>query len=213
MKYIVKTKKGNGTHQFSVDSKGVIKMESILMDGTIFSGKHGVIKARKKINSPMLHVKIVYNAATKFFVSTSDVQPYFSDSTGDSSGRYTQWCFDGRKWHDCTQVSSNFSGEEAVNKVGGASTLIPAGAFGALGFLLGMILGENKIQLTIGGVVLGGLIGYGSGMNDAKTMGADGRKQRGSPQGQIKCCDGNGNCDGGHFGCESCSSTQTCQPM
>ena len=76
--------------------------------------------------------------------------------------------------------SSNFSGAEVVSKVGGADVLIPTGIFAGLGFIIGSILGEAKIQLTVGGAVVGGLIGLSSSgfSSDESKMSADGRKAR-----------------------------------
>jgi hypothetical protein len=76
--------------------------------------------------------------------------------------------------------TSNMSGAEAIAKVGGMDVIIPAGIFAGLGFAIGSILGENKIQLTLGGAVIGGLIGI------SKSGGAE-EKLNATGEGKKRC--------------------------
>lgn len=84
----------------------------------------------------------------------------------------------------------NFSGADIKAKIGGASTIVTSIAFGGVGFMLGTLIGENKISLTIGGIALGGLIGYASSkFSPDDKMGADGYSNLVSGgRNQRMCC-------------------------
>jgi hypothetical protein len=159
MKYIVKIK---GARIFRSNKQGVLSVTpTFIRQGTIVEGlfkKMSVVTPKGTAGVLFLEIPSL-GVKGNMYIHVNAVVPYKSKAEGGYE---------------------SFSGSEMVAKVGATNVLIPAGIFGGLGFLLGTLIGENKVQLTLSGAVLGGLIGYSSFGFEEK-MGADGKRKISTP--------------------------------
>src|SRR3990167_963567 len=145
MKYIIANPKG--ARVYKADMKGTaIPTQGFRMPKEVIEGE--LTKARTpKVGGALMTREFIrwWNQGQAYFVLKSDViKAMTTVAKGNSS-------------------ASNFSGAEVANKIGGTQTIVSAVGFGAVGFVLANLIGGNKIGLTAGFAVLGGLIGYGSG--------------------------------------------------
>lgn len=167
MKYIVKVK---GARIFLANKQGVLTVTSShIPQGAIVEGsfkKMSVVTPKGTMG--VLFFEIPSLLKGNRYIHSNLVIPYKSKVEGEEM--------------------SDFSGAEVAAKVGGINTLATAGIFGGLGFLLGTLIGENKVQLTISGAVLGGLIGYNSAGSEEKLMASGGNCYCKDGSVQPKCC-------------------------
>jgi hypothetical protein len=151
MKYIIENPKG--AHIYKADVKGTVKRTGgFRMPKEIIEGE--LTKAQTPSGSVLVTRAFVrYKAGVNegvLYVLKNDVTPVANKAEANS-----------------------FSGAEVVAKFDGVDVLIPVGIFGGLGFVIGSIIGENKLQLAISGAAIGGLIG--STMKGENFSGVDGR--------------------------------------
>jgi hypothetical protein len=152
MKYIV-VKPAN---VFLIDNEGILRnTKKVISKKSILSGK--ILKMKVALPKGIIVEPFLSIEKGKFYIHAGAVTPYQSKG-GDES--------------------LSFSGSEIVAKVGGADVLIPFALFGGLGFVIGSIIGESKVQLALGGAVIGGLIGLSGSDAGAKMMSAEGRRTK-----------------------------------
>lgn len=150
MKYIV-TQPSNGFYE---NTNGVLYLNKDNKGASVGAVVEGIMKDKK------VH--------TKQGVRTAKFLSVLGKLSGYGQASYYMYLPAYSVKPATSSESENFSGAEAIAKVGGTDILIPAGVFAGLGLAIGSIIGENKIALTIGGAVLGGLIGASSGGSEAK---------------------------------------------
>jgi hypothetical protein len=149
MKYIV-VKPAN---VFLIDNEGILRnTKKVISKKSILSGE--ILKMKVALPKGIIVEPFLSIEKGKFYVHANAVKPYGNVET------------------------SSFSGSEAIAKVGGADVLIPVALFGGLGFVIGSIIGESKVQLALGGAVIGGLIGLSGSDAGAKMMSAEGRRTK-----------------------------------
>jgi len=159
MKYIVlKPKIASPINVYSLQSGGLLAVAGGVPAGAIFIGEEKNIKYHFKNLAPKAGTFIEIRKKPNHFIAREAVAVYSEDKT-----------------------TSSFSGSDVtpmVSKITTKGVLVPAGVYGGVGLLLGILTGQNKVGLMLGGAVIGGLIGISSSDVDGNKLGFSGADKR-----------------------------------